>query len=387
VGFTMVGVGLWSWRIRLRYLDAHRFGVATASPEEVPLFSALRPPIAEALGDDDTGLAKLEGRLLDVMRSPWSAFVSVPVGVHLLLLLSLLVVIAVKPPQTLEPHWRNDLLVIFGGLALLPITGNLSRLLTTWVLFVRLLRRIGSHPAAAALANLPPALVRPLATQLAASGRDMDALVHALRTLERLAQAHPPLDETYRHCAGQLALEMRYDAGDPGSASAASTATARAVADGLLDVSYKLSKIRPECDDSTRAAIDEFTACLLSVLVARYVRHFALSVPPLVLGSLLCVLMTSLYFVQPQRLITSLIFVWVAVVVLSMFMVYVSLDRDPVISGIGRTTAGSVTLNWALLQRIVSWGLLPIGSLVAAQYPGFTFWLSTLFDSLAKGFR
>jgi hypothetical protein len=65
----------------------------------------------------------------------------------------------------------------------------------------------------------------------------------------------------------------------------------------------------------------------------------------------------------------------------------VALDRDPVISAMGNTTAGAVSWNWALARRVVSWGLLPMVSLFAAQYPQFAFWISTVFDAVAKAFR
>jgi hypothetical protein len=91
--------------------------------------------------------------------------------------------------------------------------------------------------------------------------------------------------------------------------------------------------------------------------------------------------------VEPQRLIASVVFVWVAAFVLSVFLVYVALDRDAVISAIDKTTAGTVSWNWALAQRILAWGLFPMASLLAAQYPQFASWISALFDVVAKGFR
>jgi hypothetical protein len=97
--------------------------------------------------------------------------------------------------------------------------------------------------------------------------------------------------------------------------------------------------------------------------------------------------MTSLYFLQPQRLVASVISAWVAAFVLVIFVVYVALDRDAVLSAIEKTTAGSVSWNWTLFQRIVAWGLFPMASLLAAQYPQLGSWISALFDVIAKGFR
>jgi len=46
-----------------------------------------------------------------------------------------------------------------------------------------------------------------------------------------------------------------------------------------------------------------------------------------------------------------------------------------------------VSFDWSFAYRIVSWGLVPLGSLIASQNPAFGHLLSTFFDSLVKGFR
>src|ERR1035438_8706444 len=143
---------------------------------------------AQALGDDGTGLAELEKRLLDVIRSPWIAFMAVPATVHVLLAISVGVMVWIKPPHTLEPTWRNGLLAGFGSLAFLPLTGSFSRVLATWILLKGLLERIASHPAVAALKALPPALVRPLGAQLGVAGTMIHDLAYPLRVLGRLAR-------------------------------------------------------------------------------------------------------------------------------------------------------------------------------------------------------
>ncbi len=93
LGFTTMGVGLWCWRVRLRFLDSHRFGV-TPGPD--PLFGDMVPPIAQALGEGDpkaeshTGIDEIERRLLEVIRTPWTTFMVVPILVHLLLAASVI---------------------------------------------------------------------------------------------------------------------------------------------------------------------------------------------------------------------------------------------------------------------------------------------------------
>jgi hypothetical protein len=405
IGLGMLGLGLWCWRTRLRFLDTHYFGAGER------LFDQIDPPIAYALGErivpgvpgpvanegkdghdvpfgseNGTGLAEVERRLLQVIRSPWLSFLAVPLIVHAFLLASILAPMVLKPPQTLERGWRGGLLVAFGCLALLPVTGNYSRLLATWVAFDRFLRRLAHAPAVAALRRLPSPLARSLEAQLGLSGSEISDLVFPVQALDRLAAVVPALRCRHDECERLLHEELRYEAGPAGGAIEPGTRRAKLVT-ALLQTSAELTRSRAESPEQIRSAIDDFGAAMLAVFIPRYVRHFRLFVPPLVLGSVLSILMTSLYFVQPRRLITSIAFVWVAAFVLTIFIVYVALDRDPVISAMCNSTAGAVTWNWALARRVVSWGLLPMASLVAAQYPQFSFWISTMFDVFAKGFR
>src|SRR5882672_9161276 len=388
IGLAILGLGLWCWRIRLRFLDTHRFGTAEDYSYD------MAPPIAQALGESvrggelddlgdgapesdapDTGLAEVERRLLHVIRSPWLSFLAVPLIVHGAFFVSILVSILIKPPHTFERGWRNGLLVAFGCLTLLPVTGNFSRLIATFIAFDRLLVRLAHAPAVAALRRLPSPLARSLEAQFGLSGSEIADLLYPVQALERVAGAIPSLRNCHDACTGLLRHELRYEAGPAGGVLESSGNRALLVRK-LLSASSALSRSRDELPEALRPTIDDFVASVLAVFIPRYVRQFRLFMPPLVVGSVLAVLMTSLYFVQPQRLITSLIFVWVAAFVLTIFAVYVALDRDPVISAMGNTTAGAVSWNWALARRVVSWGLLPIVSLFAAQYPQFAFWIS-----------
>ncbi len=268
------------------------------------------------------------------------------------------------------------------------------------------MRRVASHPCVKALDNLPTPLARNLTAQLAVSGGDLSDLGHVLRSFGRLAETNSHFAADYEHCRELAATELRCAAGvdgasvlDPnvgggdrgdtegGDGEPKGATTAGAVVDSLLDAACNANFRRRSEEAQTRAAIDDLTASLLAVFVPRYVRHFRLYMPPLIIGSILSVAMTTLYFIQPERLITSLIFVWIAAIVLSAFVVYRDLDRDPVMSAIGKTTAGSVHFDMGFVTRTVSWGLLPLASLVAAQYPALGSFVSALFNAVAKGFR
>jgi hypothetical protein len=387
IGFSMIGLGLFCWRTRLRFLDTHLFGVPASAKGGEPVFSHIVPPIARALGDDDRGLGRAEQRLLAVIRSPWRAFMMVPLAVHLVLALSVAVVALVKAPHGLEPGWRNWLLLGFGCLAFLPLTGNFARIIATWILTRALLRRVASYPAVEALKKLPAALVRPLDAQLGLGGDSVDDLAYPLRVLERMAATDAEVKTRYEACVVKMRAELAYEAGITHSVPRHATAPAEAVADALLALSFEFSNARGTFGEDKRALADEYTASLLAVFVPRYIRHFRLFVPPMIVGAVLSVLLTSLYFVEPARLITSVVFLWVAAMVATVFAVYVDLSRDVVISRIGGTTAGSMDFDWSFVYRVVSWGLVPLGSLVASQSPAFGRVLASFFDVLAKGFR
>jgi hypothetical protein len=386
IGLAIFLLGVWCWRVRLRFLDSHRFGPSITTWD---LFSETTPPIAQALGDEDrkskTGLFEIERSVLRVIANPWKNFTGLLLSVHLLLAASILGPLYLKRPITFEPGWRNWFLVIFACLALLPITGNLSRLLATWIVLGRLLRRLAACPGMAALQRLPPRLARPIELQLALSGNEITDLAHSLAALRPLSTLGPELAARYDECRLLLEAEMRYDAG-AGEQEGAATRRADLV-DKMLETSSELSRSASDHSPQVRALIDDYVASLVAVFLPRYVRHFRLFIPPLIGGSVLSALMTSLYIWQPQRLITSIIFVWVGGIVLAAFVVYVALDRDPVISAMGKREPDVVTWNWSLLQRVVAWGVFPLGSLLAAQYPEFAFWVSSVFRSLTKGFQ
>jgi hypothetical protein len=399
VGLTIFTVAGLCWRMRLRFLDFHRFGVCANGNHH---FLNAKPPIAQALGEDDdhspTGLVEIERSLLRVIERPWSGLFAVPALVHLLLVVSIAIPLVLKPPRTFEPGWRNSLLVAFVCLAFLPVTGNLSRLLATWFALRPLLRRLAAHSGLDALRRLPPRLARPIEVQLSLSGSETIDLAYPLVALRGLSKLGRELSSRYSECKNLLEEELQYETGTdnmPGRASNAldTTEGVRALTrraelvERMLQTSSELSRSTAAQSSATRALIDEYIASLVAVFLPRYVRHFRLYFPPLIVGSVLTTLMTSLYFVQPQSLMMGILSVWVTVIVLTLFIVYISLDRDPIVSAMGNRPADAVTWNWSLLRRVFAWGAFPLLSLLAAQHPEIGFWVSGVFEWVAKGLR
>jgi hypothetical protein len=270
-------------------------------------------------------------------------------------------------------------------LALLPVTGNFSRLLAMWFRFASFLRRLAAVPLLDGLGRLPSELARPLEAQLTVSSARFSDFSYPVRALGALAALRADLADDAKLAERLLREEFLYQAGSVGEGEGNAEARVTLVT-LLLNTSAKVTQ-SSAASDAERTSAQDFVSCLVAVFIPQYVRQFRLFAPPLVVGSVLATLMTSLYFVEPQRLITSVIFVWVAAIVLAIFFVYLALDRDPVMSAMSKTPAGTVSFSWGLVRRIVSWGLVPLGSLVASQYPGFATHVSSVFDVVSKGFR
>lgn len=380
IGSGMLAIGVWCWRVRLRFLDAHRFGQAPRADQ---------PPIADALGERagaGTGFYELEQQLLAVIHSPWGGLPAVPVIVHLLLLLTVALVFGVRAPTGFEPGWRNFLVVGFGLLSLLPITVNFSRIVATWIVLNRLLKRLSLLPILSRLRKLPPELQRKLQAQLAVQNADLTELSRPIALLSDISRAFPALDIDAAPITDKWHKALRHQAGssEPGDA----TTEHGEVVSRLLAASARLQGHRKTSRDAKLAELGyDYLALLVAIFVPRYLRHFRLYLPPVLVGSALGVMMSSLYFVQPQRLISSLVFVWVAGMVLITFLIYSALDRSAVISAIGNTTEGAVEVDWALVSRVLTWGIVPLLSLLAAQYPSFSSWVSLIINGVGAALR
>ena len=154
--------------------------------------------------------------------------------------------------------------------------------------------------------------------------------------------------------------------------------------DTLLEEATELSNQRWEQPAEVRALADNYRACLIAIFVSRYVSQMRSLIPPVLVGCMLGIVMTSLYFVQPRHLIATACFIWVTIIVLVIIAVYLSLARDPLLSAIGRTEPGSVTLSWGLATRVGAVTIVPLAGLIASQYPEFAFWLSSTLGTVTQ---
>jgi hypothetical protein len=397
LGLITVGSILWCWRLRLRFLD----GLTYTPLAPRSKFEKTAPPIATLLGENaehGIGLYWLEQRLLQSLRSMAEIGHPGPAIICGAGVICVLLCLWLKPPHTFEPGPRNWLIVAFAIAVMLAVTAVFARLLTTWHLLDRMLRRLGEHPVASAFERLPKRLRRSLDQQLTYAGTELDDLVHPVRALRRVAALRGEHASAAASCEDDLESALRegdLDRSDDetpddrattaSSRDPANVIRVRTLVQKLLNTGATMSGERKDLDSEVCAAIDDYLAALVAVFIPRYVRQLRSMLPPLLLGSVIAVMLSSLYLFQPQRLVSSVISLWVVVIVMAAFVAHSSLAHIPIMRQMQSSKSSPLAINTALFWRLAAWGLVPIASIVATKYPEFGLWVASAMDSFAKG--
>jgi hypothetical protein len=112
-----------------------------------------------------------------------------------------------------------------------------------------------------------------------------------------------------------------------------------------------------------------FVATVIAVLVNRHVRQFRYFLYTLTGCALLLLLALVSYPFEPHRLLLTCLWVIMGSVVASGFWIFIELDRSTLLSHISGTKPGELRLDGAFAVRVLTWGVLPLLSVAAAQYP------------------
>ncbi|HEY3493958.1 MAG TPA: hypothetical protein VGK73_04700, partial [Polyangiaceae bacterium] len=112
-----------------------------------------------------------------------------------------------------------------------------------------------------------------------------------------------------------------------------------------------------------------FVATVVTLLLHRHVRQFRYFLHVTTGCALILLLTATSYPFEPYRLLLTFIWVVVGSVVVIGLWIFVQMDRNAVMSHIAGTAPNHVTFNVAFLMRIVTFALIPLLSLAAAQYP------------------
>jgi hypothetical protein len=411
--------------VRIRLLDA-RAPAAASDPTGIG-------GIAPALGwNGETkgrgyDVQELERRLFQSLLNPWTLAPG-PVALAAAVLAGGIgFVFATKPLLTLERTGWHALLVavVFG--CMIAQFATYARLCVYFLQLRMLLRRVAVHPIVEPLRHLTPMLARSVESQLLLSRAEAHDLAEPVRLLGALGRSRPAdaelgpdlaglpsskdIQEWYESAAATLESELALVAERrvPGPAAlelrAVMFRAGARLASGLAplwDRSVRLSGFDDASSEHGEkdvlgsltgpvrqwvSAAEALVAALVALHLERYVRHFRYFALALVSTAVLFVPLTAFYAFQPQSLLLSLGLVATTVTVGTVLGMYFALDRDAVLSAIASTTAGELTVNSALVTRVVGWGVIPMASVIAAQYPEFTQWVLSAIGPVGGAFK
>jgi hypothetical protein len=398
-----------------------------------PLHAVCSPPGALVAGAEaeDRGLAAVERELVNAIARP---------STGLTYLLTLLVIIAfpvvlfaLKRPSTLET--ASGTYVLMGALALSAILvgATLTQLVQYWLALRNLLRRTMEHPVGRGLGAIAPyardSLVDLLSRKpddqlrFVASARDFVGLVVESEALPSESELRHAVEElrwavpAVEHVRGMaLAVALRgrttttfEQEAALGSAVLCSTAKLsgllRDVSRGSLSGSGAPADRKPASPAEGRDALapvgwkfneaelawleraQGHVATVVALLAVRYVRHFRVFAYTLTACALVLLLAVVSYPFEPHRLLLTGIWVVMLSVVVAGLWVYVELDQNGVMSRISGTEPGKVTINGALAAHLVTWVVLPLLGVAAAQYPQVAKTLFQVVEPFAKALK
>jgi hypothetical protein len=129
---------------------------------------------------------------------------------------------------------------------------------------------------------------------------------------------------------------------------------------------------------------------LLAVQVVSYINrlfpHLRNALLFCTFGFIAALLTFSTYPFQPQRFLMMSVWLFILGTLPITLYVLVQMNRDDVLSRLGKSEPGRVTFDRRFMSQIVLYGVLPLLSLVATQFPGVRgvafSWLESLLKTL-----
>ncbi len=338
-----------------------------------------------------------------------------------------------KPPSTLEGEWETVLLFAGCSLGVVLVGATVAQLAQYWWALSNVLRRIIAHPLRSSFSRISPFARRSLDESVSRRPADLMHLVGAAVLFDDLmiAAERPELEELWKNAHGheppldraELSAQLpglvdaRRDAlssaagGDVGKASSAIAVLGVRVLAAAHDTMDLLGRVygggrakrrRPRLSDEESARdtkpppaptdevedalapvgwrytphelkwlrrAEEFVATVVTLLVERHVRQFQHFTYGLTACTLLVLAAFASYSFEPHRLLLTCLWGVTATAVISGTVVFVGLDRNTLLSLIAGTEPGKVTLDSALVLRVVTWVGFPLLGMAAAEYP------------------
>ena len=433
-----VCVYVWAWGRMARIYVMH--GLARLAPPDAMLDLVAIPLSVlcwAGVKREDRPAERREG-LAEVERAVVNAITRPSTGIRYLLALSIVItfpilLFALKPLSTLETELGTRVMCAALILSEVLIGATLTQLIQYWLALHQLLRRLMENPVSRALEKIAPyardSLVGVLSRppddllRLAAGARDFAGLVMEARALgfsplrcaiEEATRKHDEVDRARaaaltldRGDGGALLFEREAKLGSSVISSAARLSKLlRRVSRGRLngtggaaptaekEAAVELSSnLTPVASKFSRQELvwlshaESHVATVAALVVVRYVRNVRIFALTLTLCALTLLLTIVSYPFEPQRLLLTCLWVIMLSVVAVGLCVYVGLDQSGVMSRISGTQPGKVTLNGALAAHVVTWVVLPLVGVAAAQYPQVAKTLFQVVEPFAKALK
>jgi hypothetical protein len=280
---------------------------------------------------------------------------------------------------------------------------GLAETLTFWLRLRAVIRAVADSPLLGAFERLSPALLhdrlaprQPQAADLSQAARAGRQLGLQLQALARDAAADSLLACTPPTPADIAACRLWPDTESWQSIARATRETLAAVAAfwaakprantlATIDVDVRVDGIT---DDIQRWYLraEEFVAMQVVFIVRELIARLATVFFYIIAAVLLLVAAQQSFPFEPHQQLLGTAWIYVLVAVALVFGVYVQMERDPLLSAISSTPAGRIRWDATIWSKVFLYGVIPLASIFAAQFPqiGTTLldWLSPVQKAL-----
>jgi hypothetical protein len=156
---------------------------------------------------------------------------------------------------------------------------------------------------------------------------------------------------------------------------------ARANVLSTIDFDADVKDVKEFKDDMQRWLMraEEFLAMHVLLVVRELLGRLANVFFYVIVGVMLMVAVQQSFPFQPRQELLGVAWVFVLSAVVLVFTIVLQMEHDPVLSAFASTQSGRVRWDAALWSKVVIYGLIPIATVFAAQFPGIG---TTLLDWL-----
>lgn len=361
--------------------------------------------VAELEGVGQTGLQALKGkidRLLDDSLHNLLSCLGLVAAVSLLFWVSLK-----RLPPSVDGLYFVLLFEFLLFLVCVAVTFEFGRFVLVWRSLKAILRRLAWHPVRDALMRMPEVVSSEPLLDMKRAGPSLGTLKEMVARWERLAVAYRSWGDW-----GNVGVFSDSQRKSLETTVGPDLAEARAGLQTILDadahrpwemadgrrallerVNQALKVVTESLVDARRSHVSILDAAddFLAIGLVGYIRYAFAHLRNLIVFATAAILLTLLaissYPFQPKHLLLTLGWIAILSMVAVTIMVFVEMDRDEVLSWLTKTKPGHVGFNREFVSRLVTYGLVPVLGLAAAQFPEvgrfFFFWV----EPVLKAFK